>query len=781
MTMQGWRIHVSGRVQGVGFRPAVWRLAQAHRLSGCVSNGKDGLLIKIYGPEVACKAFIENLTKAAPSAARLENIVCQSYKFEVIPEQFIITESDNDTCNDAVRLEIPPDFALCSTCKQELFDPSNRRFGHPFIHCTDCGPRFSIINRMPYERANTTMAAFVLCAACQVEYHDPSNRRFYYQAICCPHCGPDLMLLDHHAKELAKSNDAILNVSKLIKAGHIVAIKGVGGVNLVADASNAEVIARLRQRKNRPHKALALMASDVAMVAQHAFLSESERSLLHSAEAPIVLLRKKKSTLPDSIAPGLNRLGFILPYTALHFLLLQYFDTPLVFTSANASGEPTCVDTDEVLNKLASICDYVLTHNRAIAHAVDDSVVQVYADDQLQVIRSGRGWLPSYFSLPDAVPDAPDILAMGAQIKSAAALLHKRNLTLAAPLNDLSEVSTFKRYQQQCETLVACYDAKPKLISTDLHPNYQSTLYGQKLAERYACPVMTVQHHHAHLAACLLEQTTYKKHEKVLGLALDGTGFGSDLAVWGAEFLLFDLKQFERLAGFKPVSLPGASQAIRQPWRSAYAYLREVPEWSNLLQQQGQSDLLDFFEQHHVALLEQMIVKNINSPLCSSAGRLFDAVAALLNICRSGVSYEGQAAMELEALAELADDLHDKTTYPYEIRQCIEPWRVDWAPLWPAMLADRADNLPSAQIALRFHNSVIQSLCEMIGHLQARYSFSAVALSGGVFQNQRLLTGLLGALREDQFKVYVPKRFPINDGGLAAGQALVCAAHYGVE
>ncbi|HEX4976006.1 MAG TPA: carbamoyltransferase HypF [Pseudomonadales bacterium] len=781
MTVQGWRIHISGRVQGVGFRPAVWRLAQAHSLSGCVSNGKDGLLIKIYGPEVACKAFIESLTKTAPSAARIENIACLRYEFTDVPTQFVITESENDAFNGAVRLEIPPDFALCSSCKQELFDSTNRRFGHPFIHCTDCGPRFSIIERMPYERANTTMAAFVMCAACQAEYNNPSNRRFYYQAICCPHCGPALTLLDCGGTVLEESNSAILKASSLIKAGYIVAIKGIGGFNLVADAGNAEVVSRLRQRKNRPHKALALMASDVAMVAQHAFLSESERNLLQSAEAPIVLLRKKKSTLPDSIAPGLNRLGFILPYTALHHLLLQHFATPLVFTSANASGEPTCVDADEVLNKLASICDYVLTHNRAIAHAVDDSVVQVYADDQMQMLRAGRGWLPSYISVPDFLSDTPDILAMGAQIKSAAALLHKRNLMLAAPLNDLSEVSTFKRYKQQCETLVACYDAKPKLISTDLHPNYQSTLHGKKLAERYACPVMTVQHHHAHLAACLLEQTTYKAHEKVLGLALDGTGLGSDLSLWGAEFLLFDLTQYERLARFKPVFLPGASQAIRQPWRSAYAYLRTVPEWSDLLQQHGQGDLLDFFEQHHVAVLEQMIVKNINSPLCSSAGRLFDAVAALLNICRSGVSYEGQAAMELEALAEQADDQHDKTIYPCEIRQCVEPWCIDWSPLWPAMLADMAVKLPPAQIALRFHNSVIQSLYEMIGRLQARCTFSAVALSGGVFQNQRLLTSLLDVLREDQLKVYMPNRLPCNDGGLAAGQALVCAAHYGLE
>lgn len=775
--MQGWRIQIQGRVQGVGFRPYVWRLATQHQLTGCVANGKEGLLIKIHGPVAQCAAFIKTLNTAPPSAALIENVTCQAYEFQHVPTEFVISNSDTSASSDPFSLELTPDLAICSTCQQEVLDPANRRFAYPFTHCTDCGPRFSITRRMPYDRAHTTMVDFVCCEVCQVEYHDPANRRFYYQAISCPHCGPRLTLLDRNAVLLAESNAAIVKISALIKAGHIVAIKGMGGFNLVADANNPEAITRLRQRKNRPHKALALMASDVQTIARYAHVNATERRLLQSAEAPIVLLRKKNSLLPAALAPGLNYLGFILPYTALHLLLLQHVNTPLLFTSANASGEPTCSDNHEALSRLSTIADYFLLHDRAIAQAVDDSVVQVFDEHKVQVIRAGRGYVPSYFKVPAFLSDSPTILAMGAQMKNAVAVLHQQGVTLSAPLNDLSNVPTFQCHQKHCEELLDFYDLKPQMISTDQHAQYHATVHGHKLAENYACPVLAVQHHHAHLAACLLEQTGYAEHEKVLGLALDGTGLGTDLSVWGAEFLLFDFKQFERVASFKPVFLPGGSQAIRQPWRSAYAYLRAVPEWSNLLQQQGQTALLHFFEQHNVALLEQMIVKNINSPPCSSAGRLFDAVAAVLGICCAGVSYEGQAAMELEALADQADDLHDKTTYPYEIRQCAEPWCIDWSPLWPVMLCDMAQNIPPAQIALRFHHSVIQSLCDMVRHLQGHYRFSAIALSGGAFQNRRLLTGLLAALPAEQLKVYVPNNLPCNDGALAAGQALIGAAH----
>ena len=780
VNMKSVGIQISGRVQGVGFRPFVWRLANKYQLKGSVINGTEGVLIKVYGNEENIACFVKELKSSPPLSARIENITCQPFVFAVIPDEFVIAASDECCDNSDSSVEIPPDLALCKTCFLEFMDPDNRRYGFAFTHCTDCGPRFSIIQRMPYDRANTTMADFLMCDACLAEYHDPSNRRFHYQANCCSDCGPQLQLLNHHGVPVAVHDTAALidRVCALIKAGHIVALKGVGGFNLLADARNNEVIQRLRQRKKRPHKALALMAHDVAIIEKYAYINAAERILLCSAEAPIVLLHRKNALLPNSLAPGLNRLGFILPYTALHVLLLQRFDSPLLFTSANRSGEPTYTNNDEAIMGLSAIADYFVVHNRAIAQGVDDSVAHLIDNSRVQVIRAGRGWVPSYFKLPESIDAAPDILAMGAQMKSTVAVLHNRRLTLSPPLNDLNDPRTLKVYQKQSAHFLALYGIKPQIIATDKHPHYQSTVAGQALAEQFHCDLYAVQHHHAHLVACLLEHETLDEGQPVLGLALDGTGLGTDQTLWGAEFFVFDFKHCQRIACFKPVHLPGGQQAIRQPWRSAYAYIRELHEWAALLAQTKNTELLSYFSEKRCDLLEQMVARSINSPLSSSAGRLFDAVAAILTICRDNVSYEGQAAMMLEALAEHASDQHDKVTYPYEIREWAGIPCIDWNPMWPALLNDLGKEVPRSLIALRFHSSLHKALLEMIDHVVKTQGISTVALSGGTFQNRRLLSGLLRALEQRQLSVFLPQRLPCNDGGISLGQAVIAAANF---
>jgi hydrogenase maturation protein HypF len=773
-------IKISGRVQGVGFRPFVWRLANKYRLNGSVINSAECVLIKVYGNEENINCFVEELKSSPPPSARIENITCQSFVFAAIPDEFVIAASDEHCDDSDSNVEIPPDLALCKTCLLEFMDPDNRRYGFAFTHCTDCGPRFSIIQRMPYDRANTTMADFFMCDACLMEYHDPLNRRFHYQANCCSNCGPQLQLIIQHGVPVAMHDTTALIdcVSALIKAGNIVAFKGVGGFNLMADAHNDEVIARLRERKKRPHKALALMAQDVAIIEKYAYINAEEKMLLCSAGAPIVLLRRKNALLPNSVAPGLNRLGFILPYTALHVLLLQRFDKPLLFTSANRSGEPTYTNNDEVITGLSSIADYFVVHNRDIAQGVDDSVAQLIDNSGVQLIRAGRGWVPSYFKLPESIDAAPDILAMGAQMKSTVAVLHNRRLTLSPPLNDLNDPRTLKIYQKQSAHLLTLYGIKPQIIATDKHPHYQSTVLGRALAEQFHADLYTAQHHHAHLVACLLEHESADEERPVLGLALDGTGMGTDQTLWGAEFFVFDFKHCQRIACFKPVVLPGASQAIRQPWRSAYAYLREVPEWALLLEQNDNTELLSYFSAQQSPLLEQMIAKSINCPLSSSAGRLFDAVAAMLTICRDSVTYEGQAAMALEALAEEASDQHDSVTYPYKIGEWVGMPCIDWNPMWPALLEDLAIGTPRSLIALRFHGSLHKALMEMIYHAQAQYGSSSIALSGGAFQNRRLLSRLVSELRERQLKVFLPRRLPCNDEAISLGQAVIAAANF---
>lgn len=773
-------IKISGRVQGVGFRPFVWRLANKYQLNGSVINDAEGVLIKVFGNEERIDCFLKEIKSSSPPSARIENIACQSFVPSGIPDEFVIAASDKYQDNNASTVEIPPDLALCKSCLLEFQNPDNRRYGFAFTHCTDCGPRFSIIRCMPYDRANTTMADFLMCNACLLEYHDPSDRRFHYQANCCPNCGPQLQLLNSKGAPVAVSDTAALidRVSTLIRAGHIVAIKGVGGFNLIADACNDAVINRLRQQKKRPHKAFALMAHDVAVIEKYASINAAEERLLCSIEAPIVLLRRKNTLLPDSLAPGLNRLGFILPYTALHVLLLQRFDTPLIFTSANCSGEPTYTNNDEAIGGLSSMADYFVVHNRAIAQGVDDSVAHIIENSRVQLIRAGRGWVPSYFKLPESIDAAPNILAMGAQIKSTAAVLHNRRLTFSPPLNDLNDPRTLRVYQRQTAHLLALYGVKPQIIATDKHPQYQSTMAGQVLAEQLACDLYAVQHHHAHLVACLLEHESADKGQSVLGLALDGTGMGTDQTLWGAEFFVFDFKRCQRIACFKPVVLPGGNQAIRQPWRSAYAYLRELPEWALLLEQNDNTALLDYFSAQQSPLLEQMISKSVNSPLSSSTGRLFDAVAAMLAVCRDSVSYEGQAAMALEALAEEASDQHDSVTYPYKISEWAGMPCIDWCLMWPAILEDLAIGTPRSLIALRFHGSLHKALMEMIDHALRCYGFSSIALSGGAFQNRYLLSRLVSELRERQLKVFLPSSLPCNDEAISLGQAVIAAANF---
>lgn len=758
-----WEIRVRGLVQGVGFRPFVWRLAQGAGLRGDVLNDAEGVIIRLGASQEKLAVFRDALEANPPPLARIDAL-------EVAPlidapdwSDFSIIASQQGQ----ITTGIVPDAATCADCLTDIMDPQNRRHGYAFTNCTNCGPRLSITSAIPYDRVNTSMAAFQMCVACQTEYDAPSDRRFHAQPNACPDCGPRLTLLDHDGEV---AGDAILNAAVAIRGGKIIAIKGLGGFQLAVDASNADAVERLRARKRRPAKPLACMARDVAMAARYVTLGDVAKRVIAAPQAPIVLARITGETLASGIAPDQNRLGFMLPNTPLHHLLMQRLECPIVLTSGNLSDEPQVTGNDEALRGLAGIADLWLLHDREIVNRLDDSVVQII-DDAPQILRRARGYAPAPLRLHPDFAKAPATLAIGADLKNTFCLLKDGQAIVSQHMGDMQNPETQRDFVANLELYRRIYDFTPTRIAVDLHPEYFSTRLGQKTAASDGVECSQVQHHHAHIAAVLAEHGFGPKTKPVLGVVLDGLGHGADNSIWGGEFLLADFHGFDRVAHFAPAALPGGDKANQQPWRNAVAHLLAAfgPDAFDELPHRHHSlPVFEALAAKPVGMLAQMIDRKMNAPIASSAGRLFDAVAAVLGICFERVEFEGQAAMKLQAMAESCPS---ETGY-YKVAPSEN---IEWKMLWCGILEDLSNGVPTNVIAARFHNSLIDVIGAVAGGLAKTHTVQTVVLCGGVMQNALLLAKLVEKLENAGLTVLKPHEFPANDGGVSIGQAAITA------
>ncbi|EDX70934.1 (NiFe) hydrogenase maturation protein HypF [Coleofasciculus chthonoplastes PCC 7420] len=817
-------IRVRGTVQGVGFRPTVYRLAKACNLVGEVCNDGQGVLIYVSGTTEAIADFVQRLQIDCPPLAKIESIDRTPYPGDRTFHDFTITQSVNST----VQTQIPPDAATCPQCQAETFDSRSRWYNYPFTNCTHCGPRLSIIRSIPYDRKHTSMADFAMCPDCAREYLAIENRRFHAQPIACPVCGPKVWLERANGEKMDTS-DPIDTVCTLLKQGEIVAIKGLGGIHLACDATNETTVQQLRSRKQRYHKPFALMARDLEVIEQYCTLNDQEKELFQSPPAPIVLIdvipnrancrdapwRVSTAKIADSVAPGQTTLGFMLPYTPLHHLIMQRLDYPIILTSGNLSDEPQCIDNQDASLKLGKIADYLLLHNRDIVNRVDDSVVRVIQSKRqlqnfdgggfshirvtkndncetrpyrgtmarhihIQTLRRARGYAPKPINLPPGFEKCPPILAMGSELKNTFCLLRDGQAILSQHLGDLENAAAFNAYQDTLNLYLNLFDHKPSAIATDKHPEYLSTKLGQELATANHLSLHPIQHHHAHIAACLAENNIPLNTPPILGIALDGLGYGEDGTIWGGEFLLADYQGFKRLGKFKPIAMIGGEQAIYQPWRNTYAHLIAAWDWNKLKQEYSDLDLIQFLDQKPHPLLNQLIEKGINSPLASSVGRLFDAVAAALGICRADCSYEGQAAIEMEALVtpDSLNYVKEVGAYPFNIGKLDQETELilDPYPLWLALLDDLQQDVSKSLIAAKFHQGLADAIATMVQQLRPDLISNQVILTGGVFQNRILLTQVRENLERMGMEVLTHSRVPPNDGGLSLGQAVIAAA-----
>ncbi len=767
---EGRAIRVRGLVQGVGFRPTVWRLARECALSGSVWNDSEGVMIEAFGEPAGLDLFLRRLRREPPPLARIEAVEWIASSCVPASGGFDISESRGGTVHTA----IVPDAASCGECLAELRDSADRRHRYPFTNCTHCGPRLTIVESVPYDRARTSMRCFGLCADCSAEYADPADRRFHAQPTACPVCGPrawverlgDGAPIEEHGK------DAVAVAADQLRAGAIVAIKGLGGFHLACDAKSETAVALLRTRKQRYAKPFALMARDIETVRQYCDVSDEEATLLVSTAAPIVVLTiRPGGGLAPSIAPGQSTLGFMLPYTPLHHLLLADVDQPLVMTSGNRSDEPQCTDNEQARRELRGIADVALLHDRGIVNRLDDSVVRVMAGAP-RLLRRARGYAPAPMALPAGFEQAGPLLAMGGELKSSFCLVDRGQATLSQHLGDLEDAATFDDYRKALDLYLDLFDHEPKAIAVDLHPDYLSSTLGREIAEKARVPLVEVQHHHAHVASCLAENGRPLDAPPVIGVALDGLGYGPDGSMWGGEFLLADYAGFKRLGCFGRAAMPGGAQAIRQPWRSAYAYLDAAIGWANCRRDYPELEAVKALESKPLATLDAMIRESINSPRTSSCGRLFDAVAAVLDVCREQSNYEGQAAIELEAIAAFDADID---AYRISIREgaLLE---LDFAHLWRAIFGDLRRGTPAAVIAARFHRGLAEAIAELAQRCARQARLDTIALSGGSFQNAFLLGAVKRLLEGEGFHLLTQQQVPSNDGGLSLGQAAIAAA-----
>jgi len=747
---EGLGVRVKGVVQGVGFRPFVFRLATSLGLKGGVQNTGDGVYIEIYGKESALRTFLSLLQKKAPPLAFIEEIETHPLNGNP-PPLFTVWESTGE----GRGARIPVDVAVCKACLSELFDPGNRRFRYPFINCTDCGPRFTVIEELPYDRQKTTMRVFKMCPDCLSEYSDPSNRRFHAEPNACPRCGPRVWLGLSHQGE-PPEGDAIKEAIKALKEGKILALRGLGGFHLAADALNETVCAELRRRKNRPSKPLAIMVPDIETAHRLAVLSpEAEKSLL-SPKRPIVLVPKREpSPLAPSVAPGLKFLGLMLPYTPLHHLLLREGGfKALVMTSGNLSGEPLCFRNQEALDRLSGLADLFLLHDREIVIGLDDSVVREIAG-KIRPLRRARGFVPE----PLPFPKGPSILAVGPLLKNTLCLTREDEAFVSQHIGDLDNLETQNFWQEIYEHFCHLLSVKPQAVACDLHPDYLSTQMAEKISRLLNLPLIKVPHHVAHAAAVMGEHGL----EKALALCLDGLGLGPDGNLWGGELLWVEKGDYKRLGCFLPVPQPGGDQAARQPWRMLLSFLYLSLGEEGL--KKGRKLLTGRVPEDRLSLVSQMIVKRFNTPLTSSCGRLFDACAALLGLAFQN-RFEGEAPLRLESCAEEAHRL-------YGLGITLET--LDPRPMIREILKDLEARVPPSQIAAAIHQSLAHGLARWLGLASQFTDSKEVVLAGGCFQNDFLTQELVLQLQKIGLRVFLPEKLPVNDGGLSYGQALWAA------
>jgi hydrogenase maturation protein HypF len=753
------RIHllVRGVVQGVGFRPYVYQLAVRFSLGGFVFNTGEGVVIEVEGPRSVVEQFLEALPSDAPPLLRITELLLD----ELAPtgeQRFHIRAS---YAGELVFSPVPPDISVCDACLAETRNPADRRYEYAFTNCTHCGPRYSIILDVPYDRAQTTMAGFVMCAACQAEYEDPTNRRFHAQPNACPICGPHLWLSDNRGQRspLQGTRQILESAVDTLREGGIVAWKGIGGYQIACDARNADAVRELRRRKHRSEKAFAVMVGGSSIAERLCEISPQELAVLTGVEKPITLLQKKRfANLPEDVAPGSACLGIMLPYTPLHDLLFRILDercgpgSVLVMTSGNRSEEPIVIDEEEAQQKLCDIADAFVHHNRPIHTRVDDSVVRVM-ESRPMLLRRARGYAP--VPLP-AMPGDAEVLAVGAQQKSTFCLTRAGSALLSQHLGDLENLETLEFFEQTLDRMKCLFHVKPQAIARDLHPHYLSTQFAQKLETPRR---IGVQHHHAHIAACMAE---HRLRGKVIGVAWDGTGYGTDGAIWGCEFLIADLNDFERFAHLRYVALAGGDAAVREPWRVARSYLRDALDPAALAALRCPPSV----PKASVRMLDALLEKRLQTIDTSSCGRLFDAVASLIDLHQT-VSFEGQAAMALEAIAG------DSTlAYDYSIDN-LTPLQVNMSPMIRQIVRDVAAGIPISEISSRFHNTLIAVAVDICMRARQSTGLTRVCPSGGCFQNVRLLTGCLRKLRLNGFEVFFPQSVPANDGGISLGQAAI--------
>lgn len=756
-------LRVRGTVQGVGFRPTVWQVARKAGLCGFVRNDADGVLIFLQGFAENVQGFEPDLRAALPPLARLDSVTVQTARPDASLNDFRIVESHAGLADTAVC----PDAAVCPACLSEIRDPANRRYRYAFTNCTHCGPRFSILRHIPYDRANTSMNAFRQCPDCEVEYRDPADRRFHAQPNACPTCGPSLWFERSGGERV--EGDPIDLALQVIRTGGIVAIKGIGGFHLACDASNPNAIEALRQRKHRPAKPLAMMARDIDMVRRYAEVTDLETDALCSTAAPVVVVSKPSDCeLPESLAPDVAMLGFMLPYSPLHALLMDALDVPLVMTSGNPSGRPQCIDNTEALDSLSSIADAFLMHDRDIENRVDDSVLRLI-DGEMRFLRRARGYAPAPVKLPGNFSTDSKLIALGAELKNTFALSFGKDVLVSQHIGDLEDAANLDDLQKNLQLWGGLFGTEALQVAIDHHPEYLSSKLGQEMSGEAA---LQVQHHHAHFAACLGDNNIPDFEEHYLGIILDGLGLGDDDTLWGAEILLGNYRGYRRVGGLEATPLPGASQAIRQPWRNLYARLSGTEYFAAFASAFPEHTLIQQLNNKPLKTIDSMLKRELNCPPCSSAGRLFDAVAAALGLAFDEQSFEGEAAMQLESLAAASDD---DGSYPITLKPG-ERLMLDETSLWPHLLLDLGDEVPACDIARRFHQGLASALVEATVSLAERHRVRRVALSGGVFQNRILSETISQGLQESGLDVLQHRQVPANDGGIAFGQVLVTLA-----
>lgn len=761
-----YEIKITGIVQGVGFRPYIRNLATSLSLLGWVSNVDSSVVMEVEGTYELLQEFVRRILDKAPVLSRIKNIIVTEKPYSGYKD-FTIRES---TRSREQNTYISPDVSICEDCIRELFDSDDRRFLYPFINCTNCGPRFTIVKGIPYDREYTTMSPFVMCERCKAEYHEPSDRRYHAQPVSCYDCGPQLKLIDWEGKSV--DSDRILqHTCKLIRDGKIIAVKGLGGYHLVCDAKNAAAVSNLRKRKIRDDKPFALMVKDTDTAGRYCYINENEKNLLESEQKPIVLLRIKESqSLPVEIAPNNPNLGIMLPYTPVHLLLFYLSDLDtLVMTSGNRSREPIYCKDEDAFSNLQAIADYFLMNDREIFIRTDDSVTRVFRNREY-IIRRSRGYVPMPVTCSNLGLNLPSVLACGGELKNTFCLNKGEEFYLSHHIGDLENAETLISFEEGIEHFKKIFGIKYDVVAYDLHPEYLSTKYAAALDVKDR---IAVQHHHAHIASCMAENSL---NEDVIGVAFDGTGYGEDGHIWGGEFFTGGYQGFKRVGYLEYVKMPGGEMAVKEPWRMAVSYLYHVFKDIHDSNEDfggihiGQVTSLLGVDQEKVKAVIQMMDKNINSPLTSSMGRLFDAVSALLGV-RGKINYEGQAAIELEYIVDSAV----KEGYDFSIQYEGDVSVIHVSNMIEGIVKDVMNSVDKAIIASKFHETVSRLIVECCKRVRDATGLNKAVLSGGVFQNMTLLEKCMERLESNGFNVYIHSKVPSNDGGIALGQAVIAA------